>query len=522
MAKLSSTQIFGNLVVDGEIINKATTTTEGVVQLNDATNSTSTTQAATANAVKKAYDLAAGKAASSHTHNYAGSSSAGGAATSALACTGNSATATKLQTARTINGTAFDGTGAITTANWGTARTLTVGNTGKSVNGSGNVSWSLSEIGAAPAGFGLGTTCQDKSGQDCNNILVTGFYRGSNMTNKPSGCTQGWIYLLVMSHDNSSWVRQVAYDYGTANQVYTRVKQTGTWTAWVATDTNTWRGVQDNLTSTATDQSLSANQGKVLKGLIDGKANSSHTHKLIDLNSEIFSGGNDLNTYNSSKTWVARTLATTTNRPGDYYTVANFGASSNSNFQLAHSYGNSSTLYVRGRHDTSGNYTPWAKVYTDKNKPTPAEIGALSTTGKAADSDKLDGIDSTGFGRAYGASVNFGGNQNGITTAQFITLITNLGAFKTCYWVARGSWSYASNQIINDTGCGNIHLAGSVVEVIGNSSAYTIRITTPTTSSGGATNTEFIYINNGSNYNPGWRRIYNMTVNSSGDIYLEY
>lgn len=41
---------------------------------------------------------------------------------------------------------------------------------------------------------------------------------------------------------------------------------------------NTWRGVQDNLTSTATDQSLSANQGKVLKGLVDGKAASSHTH----------------------------------------------------------------------------------------------------------------------------------------------------------------------------------------------------------------------------------------------------
>ena len=41
---------------------------------------------------------------------------------------------------------------------------------------------------------------------------------------------------------------------------------------------NTWRGVQDNLTSTATDQSLSANQGKVLKVLVDGKAASSHTH----------------------------------------------------------------------------------------------------------------------------------------------------------------------------------------------------------------------------------------------------
>ena len=41
---------------------------------------------------------------------------------------------------------------------------------------------------------------------------------------------------------------------------------------------NTWRGIQDNLTSTATDQSLSANQGKVLKGIVDGKANASHTH----------------------------------------------------------------------------------------------------------------------------------------------------------------------------------------------------------------------------------------------------
>ncbi len=41
---------------------------------------------------------------------------------------------------------------------------------------------------------------------------------------------------------------------------------------------NTWRRVQDNLTSTATDQSLSANQGKVLKGLVDGKADSGHTH----------------------------------------------------------------------------------------------------------------------------------------------------------------------------------------------------------------------------------------------------
>lgn len=78
-----------------------------------------------------------GKSPTSHTHNYAGSSSAGGAANSA----------NKLATARTINGTSFDGSGNITTSSWGTTRTVTVGNTSKSVNGSGNVSWSLAEIG---------------------------------------------------------------------------------------------------------------------------------------------------------------------------------------------------------------------------------------------------------------------------------------------------------------------------------------------------------------------------------------
>ena len=62
--------------------------------------------------------------------------------------TDNVASATKLQTARTINGTAFDGTAAITTAKWGTARNLTIGNTAKSVDGSSAMAWSLAEIGA--------------------------------------------------------------------------------------------------------------------------------------------------------------------------------------------------------------------------------------------------------------------------------------------------------------------------------------------------------------------------------------
>ena len=56
-----------------------------------------------------------------------------------------------LATARTINGTAFNGTANIVTSYWGTARNFTIGNTTRSVNGSGNVSWSLADIGGAPA-----------------------------------------------------------------------------------------------------------------------------------------------------------------------------------------------------------------------------------------------------------------------------------------------------------------------------------------------------------------------------------
>lgn len=63
----------------------------------------------------------------------------------------NVGSATKLQTARQINGTNFDGTANIVTSYWGTARNFTIGNTTKSVNGSANVSWSFADIGGAPA-----------------------------------------------------------------------------------------------------------------------------------------------------------------------------------------------------------------------------------------------------------------------------------------------------------------------------------------------------------------------------------
>ena len=61
------------------------------------------------------------------------------------------ASAATLTTTRTINGTNFNGSANITTSTWGTARTLTLGGTAKSVNGSTNYSWTTAELGITKA-----------------------------------------------------------------------------------------------------------------------------------------------------------------------------------------------------------------------------------------------------------------------------------------------------------------------------------------------------------------------------------
>lgn len=105
---------------------------------------------------------------------------------------GKASTADRLTTARTINGTSFNGSANITTANWGTARTLTIGNSGKSVNGSGNVSWSLSEIGALPTAGGTVS----------GNLNVTGAFSigGKKITinsSAPSSPAVGDIWIKI-------------------------------------------------------------------------------------------------------------------------------------------------------------------------------------------------------------------------------------------------------------------------------------------------------------------------------------
>ncbi|EFD0530395.1 phage tail protein [Escherichia coli] len=217
-------------------------------------------------------------------------------------------------------------------------------------------------------------------------------------------------------------------------------------------------------------------------------------------------------------------------------------------------------VHIRSRRDTdSANWSEWAQVYTSKDSvPGVNAKGNQDTSGNAATATKLqtartiNGVSFDGsknieltaedlnleqtvelaagslqknqngadipnkdkFTQTIGACRSFHGaistGAGNWTTAQLIEWLDSQGAFNHPYWMCKCSWSYGNNKIITDTGCGTIHLAGCVIEVMGNKGAMTIRVTTPSTSSGGgSTNAQFTYINHGDAYAPGWRRDYN-------------
>ena len=183
-----------------------------------------------------------------HTHNYAGSGSPGGSANSAIGVVDYN------QTGKTIQ-IGYSGAGIT-----GDQIKYIAGYT----DGSGNVNAKIKDVSkdALREWLGLGSLAYSSSSIPTN--------------------------LSQLNNDKGFVTGSVSGNTVTINGVST------TWT-------NTWRGIQDNLTSSSTSESLSANQGRVLKGLVDGKANSSHTHNYLPLSGGTLTG--DLLFSNSGTTF---------------------------------------------------------------------------------------------------------------------------------------------------------------------------------------------------------------------------
>ncbi len=127
--------------------------------------------------------------------------------------------------------------------------------------------------------------------EDLNNIKTMGFYYagGNNtVTNKPSGVD---AFGLEVIQSANGWYTQFLYASNNVMKSYRRWFNANTWTAWTEDKLiDTWRGIQNNLTSNSTTDSLSAAQGKALKALVDGKAELEHTHSYLPLSGGTMSG----------------------------------------------------------------------------------------------------------------------------------------------------------------------------------------------------------------------------------------
>lgn len=189
-----------------------------------------------------------GAAASSHTHNYAGSSSAGGAANSAI----------KLATARTINGISFDGT--------------------KNIEIPNNYSKQLTS-------------------EDLNTLLTPGNYfaaGGNTVKNKPSSVEN---FGLVMYKTAAGHIAQKLH--GSNNIIYYRRHDGTSFNSWSEIYSSVNKPTPSEIGAAASSHSHSnyatttnlslANQRidahekelGVHKTLIDGKAPSNHSHNTI-------------------------------------------------------------------------------------------------------------------------------------------------------------------------------------------------------------------------------------------------
>ena len=165
---------------------------------------------------------------------------------------------------------------------------------------------------------------------------------------------------------------------GTVKGTFTTNQSGNTTVELSDSNTNTWRGIQNNLTSDSTSDSLSAAQGKVLKGLVDSKVTESQ-NVATDLN-------------NIKSTGIHHISASTSNNPtGTHGTLfAEFNVGTPYQIWLPD---NSNTAYKRNYTTSTSSWGNWTQLkFTDTvySDATQSANGLMSPS----DKKKLDGITS--------------------------------------------------------------------------------------------------------------------------------
>lgn len=224
--------------------------------------------------------------------------------------------------------------------------------------------------------------------RDLNTVKTTGIYhlKTTNFTNGPGITNHGTLIV-----DYTVGTPYQIYIPDSKNQAFRRNhnNSSSVWNAWSElklTDTNTWRGIQNNLTSDSTSDSLSAAQGKALKALVDGKlgknenAVSATTSKALQLLSSTrptsmnFNLGS--NDYNGKVTYAIASSSTTDGKPPADSVVQNWSWDNNGyGAQIAVAADANPRMYIRGATNNNGASkwdTSWKTVAFTDDKPATA------------------------------------------------------------------------------------------------------------------------------------------------------
>jgi hypothetical protein len=146
------------------------------------------------------------------------------------------------------------------------------------------------------------------SGGDLNSLTTAGFYAGSGMSNAPN---TGWFYVTVERHSDASWVHQTATSFGagnTANEVYTRVRVSGTWGSWlqvVTANGSSWNINAATATNLSTDRTNWNTNGTIsaVVGQLAWK-NYGNNHTIFDASNSTSPAGGSISNTNPDVAWT--------------------------------------------------------------------------------------------------------------------------------------------------------------------------------------------------------------------------
>lgn len=255
----------------------------------------------------------------------------------------HSETADKLSTARTINGTSFDGSANITTAKWGTARTL---------NAVGAVSGTVFIDGSSDIDLTLNLNYQQiYQNADLNTYTNLGFFHclynsyAATLLNCPTSYAFGMEVISI-----GAGIRQVISTYSISNpKKYFRNLYTdsGTWGSWYRIFSEADKPTSEDI------------------GVIQ-LTNEDLNDIKVDLGFYYAAGGNQVI---NSPFNVENAFGLECNRvAGGFYLQT-----AKDNYQ--------NKVYQRLYDGSAQTWQPWIKIYNESNKPTPAEIGAIPSSG---------------------------------------------------------------------------------------------------------------------------------------------